>query len=38
MEEERDWLSGWDDPRQKVHVLKRLVSDLQQIEAASKNR
>jgi hypothetical protein len=38
MEEERDWLRGWDDPQQKVQGLKQLVSDLQQINAASKNR
>jgi hypothetical protein len=38
IEEERGWLSGWDDPQQKVQVLKQLVSDLQQLKAASKNR
>jgi hypothetical protein len=37
IEEERNWLSGWDDPQQKVQALKRLVSDLQQIKVASKH-
>ena len=38
MEQERDWLSNWNDPEKKVQVLKLLVSDLQQIKAANKNR
>jgi hypothetical protein len=38
MEEEKDWLSDWNDPQKKVQVLKQLVFDLQQIKAVSKSR
>jgi sulfur relay (sulfurtransferase) DsrC/TusE family protein len=38
MEEEKDWLSGWNDPQQKVQVLKRLVSDLRQIKSVYVSR
>jgi hypothetical protein len=36
LEEESDWLSGWNEPQQKVQVLRRLLSDLQHIKATTQ--
>ncbi len=34
--EDKDWLSGWNQPEQKLQVLRDLLSDLQHIEEKTK--
>jgi Domain of unknown function (DUF4259) len=36
--EQRDWLSGWNEPERKIRVLTDLVSELRQIREEGRNR